>query len=125
MLCIALLALLVFALGFAVSITRGRTKTGIGHPDDPNNFVHKMVRCHGNAVEYAPALMLLIYILSQTDSPGWVMWLMVLVTVARYLQVVGMVFSGTLAKANPFRFMGSLGTYVGGMGLTIALLMHV
>ena len=52
-LCIALLAILVFGLGFAVSIVRGRTDIVYGHPDDPTNFLHKIVRAHGNTVEYA------------------------------------------------------------------------
>ena len=58
--CIALLGLLVFGLGFAVSTVRGRSETLIGSPTDPADTLHKWVRAHGNATEYAPMLGLLI-----------------------------------------------------------------
>jgi len=50
MLCTGLLGLLVFGLGFAVSMTRGKTETIIGTNSDPTDRLYKMVRAHGKPV---------------------------------------------------------------------------
>ncbi len=124
LLCIALLALLVIGLGFAVSLTRSKTETIFGNSTAPEDPLYKMIRAHGNSVEYVPVLALLIYILSQQPQATWVLWCMILVTFFRYLLVAGIVFPQTLAKPNPLRFVGALGTYLTGFGLCIALLLQ-
>jgi len=58
--CTALLGLLVFGLGLAVSLTRGATRTNFGFTPDPTDRLYKRVRAHGNAAEYAPMLAILI-----------------------------------------------------------------
>lgn len=121
-LCIIALALLSIVLGIAVTVARGKFNVLIGHSDDPENTLHKLVRAHCNTVEYAPILMLLFYILSQYQYAAWVGWFIVLATVCRFLLVAGIVFPKTMAKANPVRFIGAVGTYFFGLGLCFSLI---
>ena len=58
---------------------------------------------------------------SRTQSISWTLWCMGLATAARYVFVIGMIASPTLAKPHPLRFVGALGTYVMGMVLSVAL----
>ena len=95
--CIGLLGLLLFGLGLAVSLTRGRTDTAAGYSSDPSDRLHKLVRAHGNTTEYAAILAVLML-------------------------VAGILLSATLDKAHPLRFIGALGTYVAGIGLSTAVL---
>ena len=69
-LCFGLLGLLPFALGFWVSINRGRAAANYGYSDDPTHPLHKAVRAHGNCIEYVPALMVLIVALIQLAVPA-------------------------------------------------------
>jgi len=124
LICIALLAFLCIALGFSVSMARSKQSVMIGNSTDPEDIVFQRIRAHGNTVEYVPILALLIYILSQSPQPAWVMWLMVLVTACRYLIVAGLIFPKSMADPNPMRFVGALGTYVFGFGLVAALVLQ-
>ncbi|MFK8049927.1 MAG: MAPEG family protein [Halioglobus sp.] len=121
LMCIALLAFLCIALGFSVSMARSKQSVMIGNSTDPEDIVFQRIRAHGNTVEYVPILALLIYILSQSPQPAWVIWLMALVTACRYLIVAGLIFPKSMADPNPMRFVGALGTYVFGFGLVAAL----
>ena len=122
--CIALLALLLFALGLAVSLTRGSSQRIIGHSDEPADRLHKLCRAHGNAAEYVPMLALLIYLVAARvpAPPAWIVWTCVAATLFRYLHAAGMIFPATLATPNPMRFVGALGTYLAGFALVVALL---
>lgn len=121
-LCTALLGLLLFGLGLAVSLTRGSTNTVSGFNPDPTDRLYKMIRAHGNTAEFAPMVAVLILFLgSRSPSPStWVLWTMWIVTLCRYLIVIGILASPTLAKPHPLRFIGALGTYVGGVVLCVA-----
>jgi uncharacterized membrane protein YecN with MAPEG domain len=121
--CIALLALLLFGLGTAVSLARGPSRRVIGHSDDPTDLLHKLCRAHGNAAEYVPMLALLIYLLGARGPSTWIVWIFVAATACRYLHAAGMIVPATLAAPNPMRFAGALGTYVTGITLAIALLL--
>ncbi|MFT4822228.1 MAG: putative membrane protein YecN with MAPEG domain [Halioglobus sp.] len=121
LICIALLSFLCIALGFSVSLARSKQEVLIGNSTDPEDVVFKRIRAHGNTVEYVPILALLIYILSQSPQPVWVMWLMVLVTACRYLLVAGLIIPKSMAEPNAMRFVGALGTYIFGFGLVAAL----
>jgi uncharacterized membrane protein YecN with MAPEG domain len=122
MLCTGLLGLLVFGLGFAVSMTRAKTETIIGTNSDPTDRLYKMVRAHGNATEYAPILAVLMVVVAMAGEPvTWVVWVMIVVTALRYVHAAGMIAFPTLDKPNPLRFIGSVGTYVGGLALCVAL----
>jgi len=119
-LCIALLGLLLFGLGLAVSLTRGSTNTVSGFNPDPTDRLYKMVRAHGNTAEYAPMVAVLLLFLGSRNPSTWVLWTMWIVTLCRYLIVVGILTSPTLAKPHPLRFIGALGTYIGGVVLCVA-----
>ena len=119
--CTALLALLVFGLGLAVSLTRNSTETVIGYKDDPADSLYKMVRAHANACEYVPTLAVLILLVAARDPAPWVVWTIIAATVLRYVHAAGMILSPTLAKPHPLRFVGALGTYVAGFLLIAAV----
>jgi uncharacterized protein len=123
--CTALLAVLLFGLGVAVSLTRGSTNTVIGYNvTDPTDRLHKLCRAHGNAAEYAPMLALLILVVGARQPATWMIWTFIAATVCRYLHAAGMIFPATLAAPNPLRFIGALGTYVTGLALVVATLMR-
>lgn len=123
LICISLLGLLVLVGAFAVTIHRGKSNTLGGYStDDLNDPLFRAVRAHGNAVEYVPLLMVVMYILGQGQPAFWVEVCMAVVTLARYLTFFGL-YSFTMAKPNPLRFIGSLLTYVVGVALCIALLL--
>ena len=119
--CTALLGLLLFGLGFAVSMCRAKTSILCGFPDDPASRLTKMVRAHGNTAEFVPYFSLLFLYLGAHNPAGAVVWLIVAATVCRFLIVFGILSCATLAKPNPFRFVGALGTYVCGVALTLCL----
>ncbi len=124
-LCIALLLFLLLALGLLVSLARFKYMAIYGYADDPEHMLYKLVRAHSNTAEYAPALMVVMYILSLSPQASWVDWCVILVTFCRYLFVVGLLFPKTMAKPNPARFLGALGTYIFGLGLCLALFQQV
>ncbi|WHI46323.1 MAPEG family protein [Microbulbifer sp. JMSA004] len=120
-LCIGLLAALSLLLGALVTVGRGKYEVLVGHSFDPDNTLHKWVRAHANTAEYAPLLMVLIYLVSLGQSSAWVWWLVILLTACRFLFVAGILFPSTMAKPNPMRFLGAVGTYIFGLGLCLAL----
>jgi len=123
--CVALLGVLLFGLGLAVSLRRGTADVLIGHPADPADPLHKLVRAHGNAAEYAPFLAVLMLASGGGEPATWVLWCMGLATAARYLHAAGMLLSPTLAKPQPLRFVGALGTYLTGLALSVGLLLRL
>ena len=121
--CVALLGLLCVGLGFNVSLGRARTQTmfeGDVNPEDP---LYKARRAHGNTVEYAPILAVMILALGLNPQPAWVTWCMVAAVFFRYLFALGILIPRTMAEPHPMRFIGSLGTYLSGFGLVAALLL--
>ena len=121
--CSALLGLLVFGLGFAVSATRGATGTNIGYNPDPADRLYKLVRAHGNATEYVPIMAVLIMLIGARQPARWMIWTFVAATAVRYCHAAGMILSPRLDKPYPLRFVGALGTYLVGFALVIAALM--
>ncbi|MCI0637036.1 MAG: MAPEG family protein [Actinobacteria bacterium] len=123
--CTALLGLLVFGLGLGVSALRGSTGTNIGHGHDPSDLLHKVVRAHGNAAEYAPMLAILMLAIAARGCTTWMVWTFVAATLFRYLHAAGMLLSPSLDRPQPLRFVGALGTYVSGFALVAAALLVV
>ena len=121
--CIGVLGLLVFGLGFAVSLTRARTETLYGAGEDPTSLMYKMNRAHGNTAEFAPMLAILMAYIGTFQPSHWIGWVMIAAVVCRVLIVFGIVTGDTLNKANPFRFIGALGTYVTGLVMAVYALM--
>jgi uncharacterized membrane protein YecN with MAPEG domain len=120
--CIALLGVLLIGLGFSVSIMRGRAETLYGFDPDPENSLYKLIRAHGNTAEFAPMLAVLIFVAGSFSPATWVLWVMGIVTLARYVIVAGILAGKSLNEANPLRFVGALFTYLGGFALCIAVL---
>jgi len=120
--CTAILGLLVFGLGLGVSLTRGATNTAIGYNPDPTDRLYKIVRAHGNAIEFNPMLAILILYLGSRQPASWVEWVFIAAAASRVLHAAGMLMSPTLAKAQPLRFVGALGTYVTGIVLAVQAL---
>jgi uncharacterized protein len=122
-LCIGLLGLLPFALGFWVSINRGRAAKNYGFPaEDPTHPLHKASRAHGNAIEYVPTLMILAVVLDRM-MPGQVtMWLVLLATLGRYLHAAGMLTCRSLDDRHPLRVAGSVLTYFPGLIMALIVI---
>jgi uncharacterized protein len=118
--CTALLGLLLFVLGLAVSMLRTKMGVLIGHPVSETDLLHRMVRAHGNTAEYAAMLGVLFLWHGAHSPPLWILIAIIATTVSRYLLVLGLLLGPTLSRANPLRFVGAVGTYVGGLTLTAA-----
>jgi uncharacterized membrane protein YecN with MAPEG domain len=82
--------------------------------------LHKVVRAHGNAAEYAPMLAILMLAIAARGSATWMVWTFVAATVFRYLHAAGMLLSPSLDRPQPLRFVGALGTYLSGLALVAA-----
>ncbi len=125
--CVSILALLVFLLGFLISMLRG--KTGIIYYgdslDDPTSLLTKAVRALANTAEFAPILAVLFLYLGTTNPSGWVYWAIVVATISRVLMVVGFLVADTLQKISPFKAVGAVGTYLSGIALSIAMIISV
>ncbi len=117
--CMGLLGLLVFGLGLAVSLTRARTETLYGVGDDPTSILYKMNRAHGNTIEYAPMLAVLMGYIGVHQPSHWIAWVIIAATVFRYLIVIGLVTGSTMNQFNVLRFIGALGTYITGLVLAL------
>lgn len=122
LICTAILGLLLFGLGLAVSVQRFRERRGMGSGDDPKNLLNKLVRAHANTAEFAPFLAVLFLFLGSRDPSALALGLMVAATACRILIVFGLVATRSLARPNPVRFVGALGTYLTGAALSALLL---
>ena len=125
--CVSILGLLVFMLGFLISLLRG--KTGIIYYgdslDDPTSLLTKAIRALGNTVEFAPILAVLFLYLGTTNPDNWVLWTIVAATASRVLMVVGFLTAGTLRKIHPLKAVGGIGTYLSGFALCVAMVNSV
>ena len=121
--CTVLLGLLLFALGLAVSLTRGSTKINIGLPGDPGHKLYRLGRAHGNAAEYGAMFAVLMLFIGMREPAAWMLWTMWVVVAARYLHAIGMVMAPLDQQVQPLRFAGALLTYLGGFVLCAAALM--
>jgi hypothetical protein len=125
--CTSVLALLVFLLGFLISMVRG--KTGIIYYgdslDDPASRLTKAVRALANTAEFAPILAVMFLYLGTTDPAGWVTWAMIAATASRVLMVLGFLTAGTLRKISPLKAVGGIGTYLCGIALAVAMILSV
>ncbi len=124
LICSAILVLVYFLLAFNVSLTRGSMQVGIGSGDNPSGRLNKAIRAHGNAAEFIPIFVLLFLYFLSTGASGWITWVIIGVTVCRVLHPVSIFLSPDLNKAYPLRFVTSVGTYLGGLALGVALLMR-
>ena len=123
LICTAILGLLLFGLGLSVSVMRFRERTVSSYDPDPTNPLYKVVRAHANTAEYVPFFCLLFLYLGARSPSAATVSLIVLATLCRCLLVVGLIAWPTMAKANPARFIGALGTYLTGLALCVTLLL--
>jgi uncharacterized membrane protein YecN with MAPEG domain len=125
LICSAVLVVLYFVLSLNVSLTRQRTKTGIGAGTDPSGPLNKAVRAHGNAAEYVPIFVALFLYFLLAGASGWITWVVVIITISRVLHAMGMLLTRSFnAPPHPLRGIGAAGTYLGGFALGVALLMR-
>ncbi len=120
--CTAILGLLLFALDLVISTMRLHGGGLSGYAASPADLLARLVRAHGNTAEYAPFLAVLFLYLGSQNPARWLVGCMVGATVCRLLLVVGLLAWPTMAKPNPARFVGALGTYFFGAALCVALL---
>ena len=120
--CTAILAAMVFVLGFNVSRMRGVTaKTGGSQmPTDPASPLLLAMRAHGNAAEYVPTLIVLFLLVGARSPEVVAIPLIVGATASRIAHAWAMLASKSLAAGNAPRVIGAWGTYVFGLGLAIA-----
>jgi len=120
--CSAILAAMLFLLGFNVSRMRGVTaKTGGSQmPTDPASPLLVAQRAHGNAAEYVPTLIILFLLVGYRSPAVVAIPLIVGATVSRVLHALGLFLSGSMAKETPSRLVGAMGTYLFGVGLAVA-----
>ena len=122
--CVGILGLLVVGLGLGVSLVRGATSTVIGFNPDPADRLYKMVRAHGNASEYKPMLAVMILFLGSRQPASWVEWTFIGAALSRVLHAAGMIMSPTLAKPQPLRAAGAVGTILFGLILAVAMFVY-
>ena len=116
--CIALLATLVFALGANVSRLRAHATNQAPTALDDPLFV--AIRAHGNATEYVPTLAVLMLLIALRDPATWMLVVCVVATAARYVHAVGVLAAGDMSKPVPLRMIGAMGTYLSGLTLVAA-----
>ena len=120
--CVALLAALVFVLGANVSRLRGSATTQAPTALDDPLFV--AIRAHGNAAEYVPTLAVLI-LLGSRQPATWMLVLFVVGTAARYIHAVGVLAAGDMSKPAPLRMVGAVLTYLSGLALVAAAIVVI
>jgi len=120
--CAALLGLLLFGLGFNVSMQRRQNRRSIGHDASPLDPLHRAVRAHANTAEYAPFFAVLFLWYATRPAPAWILVTIVLATVARFALAGALLFGPSLNRPNPARFLGALFTYICGIALAAGLL---
>ena len=117
---VGLLGLLVFLLGANVSRERGSViKTQHEAEADPKSGLRKAIRAHGNCIEYAPMLALMILALGLRSPllPTWIAALMLAAVASRYIHAVGVLTGESVYKGNPMKAIGAVGTYLTGIVL--------
>ena len=125
--CTALLAAMLLALG--INVTRMRAVTGktggSQFTSDPASGLFKAIRAHGNAAEYVPVLIVL-FLLAGARSPAAVaIPLIAGATGARLVHAYGLLSSPSLAAPTTSRLIGALGTYLFGIGLAVAAVLSL
>jgi uncharacterized membrane protein YecN with MAPEG domain len=123
--CIALMGVLVFALG--ANVTRHRAMRGrTGEPQMPTDPADRLLiaqRAHGNATEYVPTLIGLLIVCSTLTDGWWLDALAVVATAARYAHAYGMLRATTLAAHGPVRDSGAMLTYLSGTALGVTAIL--
>src|SRR5215468_1372660 len=109
--CTAILAAMVFLLGFNVSRLRGETAKAGGSqmPTDPASPLLVAIRAHGNAAEYVPTLIILFLLVGARTPAVVAIPLIVGATLARVMHAVALLRAGNLAMESSSRLIGAIG----------------
>lgn len=120
---VAILGLLLFGLGLAVTAVRGKTHVRMGAASDPDHLLNRLIRAHGNTAEYAPFLAVLFLVVGAHQSGHMALGLVAVATAARVLLVVGLITCASLSRPNALRAIGATLTYVTGIWLSVLCLL--
>jgi uncharacterized membrane protein YecN with MAPEG domain len=120
--CAAILAAMLFLLGFNVSRMRGvQAKAGGSQlPTDPADRLLIAIRAHGNAAEYVPTLIILFLLVGARSPAAVAIPLILGATLARLAHAYGMLTARSLASEAAPRVAGAAGTYLFGVALAVA-----
>ena len=120
--CTAILAAMLFVLGWNVSRMRGVTAKAGGSqfPSDPASRLLIAIRAHGNAAEYIPVLIVLFLLVGARSPASVAIPLIVGATAARLAHAYGLLTAPSLAVQTKARLAGAAGTYLLGVGLAVA-----
>ncbi|HEY1322257.1 MAG TPA: MAPEG family protein [Streptosporangiaceae bacterium] len=120
--CTAILATMLFVLGWNVSRMRGVTAKAGGSqlPGDPASRLLIAIRAHGNAAEYIPVLIVLFLLVGARSPAAVAIPLIIGATAARAVHAYGMLSAPSLAVQTKARLAGAAGTYLLGVGLAVA-----
>jgi uncharacterized protein len=120
--CTAILAAMLFLLGWNVSRVRGVTAKAGGSqfPSDPASRLLIAIRAHGNAAEYIPVLIVLFLLVGARSPAAVAIPLIIGATAARVVHAYGMLTAPSLAVQTRARVAGAAGTYFLGVGLAVA-----
>ena len=124
LLSVGLMGLLVFLLGFNVSRVRGSVMHQQHEAEgDPKSPLRKAIRAHGNCIEYAPTLSLLILALGLRLPlmSSWIAAVMLAAVASRYIHAAGVLTAPSIHTGTPLKFIGALGTYITGSILAVLL----
>lgn len=123
--CIALLAALLFVLGWNVSRLRGSKTTVNQFPTAPDDPLFVAIRAHGNATEYVPTLAVLILVVGLGGPEVWMLVVAGIAVLSRYLHAIGVLVTGDMAEESVLRFAGAVGTILSGVALAVAAVLVV
>jgi uncharacterized membrane protein YecN with MAPEG domain len=120
--CTAILAAMLFVLGWNVSRVRGVTAKAGGSqfPSDPASRLLIAIRAHGNAAEYIPVLIVLFLLVGAHSPAAVAIPLIIGATAARAAHAYGLLSAPSLAVQTKARLAGAAGTYLLGVGLAVA-----
>jgi len=112
----ALLGLLLIVLSDLVSRNRKRSRVNLGHGGDP--LLERIMRAHGNFVEYVPLGLILLLLLELKGAESWVLHVFGLMLLAgRMLHAYGMIRpDGALSG----RYWGTALTWLMILGCSLA-----
>jgi uncharacterized protein len=117
--CAAILGFLLFGLGFAVSVQRGRAGQLGGIPGNESTLLYRLIRAHGNAAEYVPLIAAFALYFAANGSSTVISWVIGGLTIARICHATAMIIGTDMSQFNILRFVGGMGTYIGGFALSI------
>ncbi len=111
----------IFIVILAARVVRGRRKEKIGLGDGDSRTLRKLVRCHANAVEYVPTILILLFILEANGGERWLLHVFGSVTlVARFIHAQGLSKTSGVSFG---RFYGILFSWLVIIGLAVANLL--